>query len=275
MASQDDENESERHMRQVLEHEGFRVVRVPSRSTKTADYRVSDELHKYLIEVKSKVDDPEMMAIFEQDFLEKGEATRREPGGYTSGMTKIIREAAKQLHSTPTDPGEFKLIWFAARGDSPELQMDQFRATLFGEVCVVTARAGQSLRTMPCYYFTFSEFYTHRHIDGAIASSETHGGLYMNTFSSKAGALRKTKLFRMFDSFGAVCDPPALEARDDALVFDLDTDRRDKAAVYSALCEKYRFAPDQLLPIEGQVVTARIGFTAPIKLGSAALGPGR
>ena len=47
--SKKNEDESERQMRQVLEHEGFRVIRIPSTSTKTADFRVSDDEHNYLV----------------------------------------------------------------------------------------------------------------------------------------------------------------------------------------------------------------------------------
>lgn len=74
--TRDKEDSTETHMRQVLESEGFKVLRVPSSSNKTADFRVSDESHRYLIEVKRKEDDPERIAKFDQDFLDRGEAIR-------------------------------------------------------------------------------------------------------------------------------------------------------------------------------------------------------
>jgi hypothetical protein len=157
-ARKDKEGETELHMRRVLEYEGFQVDRIASTSVKRADYHVSDDLHKYLAEVKRKEDDPVRIARFDQDFLENGEAARSEPGGRTSVMSGLIREAAKQLESTPTVPDEFKLIWFAAWGESPELQMDQFRSTLYGECRMLTARPQQGLREIPCYYYTFNEF---------------------------------------------------------------------------------------------------------------------
>jgi len=71
--------------------------------------------------------------------------------------------------------------------------MDQFRSTLYGEVDVVTARAQEGRRTIPCYYYTFNEFYNLRRIiDGAIASSQTRSGLYINSLSQNADALKKT-----------------------------------------------------------------------------------
>src|SRR5437879_3287597 len=98
----DKEDETELHMRQVLEKEGFEVTRIPSSSSKTADYRVSDDQHKYLIEVKRKEDDPERIATFNRDFIDIGEAIRTEAAGQTNAMASIIREAAKQLDTTPT-----------------------------------------------------------------------------------------------------------------------------------------------------------------------------
>lgn len=260
MPALEKEDETELHMRQALENEGFQVVRIPSSSKRRADYRVSDDQHNYLLEVKRKEDNPDRIARFLQDFLDKGEAIWREPGGHTNLMASIIRDAAEQLESTPTVQGEFKLIWFAAWGESPELQMDQFRSTLFGEVRILISEPQQEPRQIPCFYYAMNEFYKLPHIDGAIASSPARGGLYINTFSPRARALKQTKLFRMFERIGAVCDPTALEAGGDALIFDLDTNRRDKAAVFARLCQKYQFGRREMLPIEGDVVIARFGL---------------
>lgn len=264
----DKEDETELYMRLVLEHEGFQVTRIPSSSKKTADYRVSDDRHSYVIEVKRKEDDPECLARFQKEFLEKGEASRSESGGHTNVMAGIIRDAAKQLESTPTEPGEFKLIWFAAWGERPELQMDQFRSTLYGEVTILIATPHEGIRQIPCFYYTFNEFYKLPHIDGAIAFSEARGGLYLNSFCPKADALKQTKLFRMFEKAGAVCDPSALEASGNALIFDKDTDRRNKAAVYEILRQKYRFGPLEMLPLESKVEIYRFGLKEiPIAMG--------
>ena len=238
----DQEDSTETHMRQVLEHEAFKILRVLGSSHKTADFRVSDESHRYLIEVKRKEDNPERIAKFEQDFLETSEAVRNEPAGRTNILAGIIEAAAQQLQAMG-DPEEFRLIWFVAMGATPELQIDQFRSTLYGEVPMILTNRGTTSPPIPCYYYSFSKFFDLQQIDGAIAATPQHGVFYLNTFSEKAPELRLTKLFKMFEARAGAIDPAAKELAGEALILDGAVDRRDKAACYASLLRKSHSSP--------------------------------
>jgi hypothetical protein len=256
--SRDKEDREEAHMRRVLEAEGFAVCRVPTTSTETADYRVSDGDNRYVIEVKRKEDDDARIEAFNKKFAETGEARREEPAGRTNAIAGIIQKAAGQLKSIAC-PGEFKVIWFAPRGESPELQIDQFRSTVYGEVPMILVTGNQVRPPVPCYYYTFSKFFEFKEVDAAIVATESKGLLYLNDFSQSASQFRATKLFKMFEACNAAVDPTARERVGEALILDGSVNRRDKAACYSALLKKYSFRPDQLLPFEeGQVSIARI-----------------
>src|SRR5713101_4986654 len=182
---------------------------------------------------KRKEDDSERIETFNQDFNDNGEAFRTEAAGYTNTMASIIRDAAEQLDTTTPFPGEFKLIWFAAKGQNAQLQVDQFRSTLYGQVDILTATAGKPVRVIPGFYYTFNEFYKLPQIDGAIGCFDTlddlylkaHAGFYLNSYSPRASELKQTKLFKMFARAAAICDPSALEATGDALICNHDTDR--------------------------------------------------
>ena len=115
------ENEAERQVRGFLESEGFGVERIPALpGEQRADFQVTYGGDLYIVEVKGREGDEEYI----RDLAEKGEAVREDIVGRTNPVSKRIREAAKQLGSTPADGTAFRVIALVAVGDDPDVQAD-------------------------------------------------------------------------------------------------------------------------------------------------------
>lgn len=225
--------DAERVVEEMLVNKGFIVTRLEEATdTRTADFRVADGTTSYLIEVKSKVDDEGFYVK-----LRSGDPVIcDEPRGPRNVMSRIVRDAADQLGSTPADDSEFRMIWFVAEGRDADLQAEQFRSTLYGTADLLVAGRGEAVR---CYYFTYSEFFQLREVDCALITKGGRSLLCVNNLGVRARRLRETKLYKDFESAGALCDPELEESRSKAFVADCPGKRWDEKAIEAYLCSKY------------------------------------
>jgi len=140
---------------------------------------------------------------------------------------------------------DFKWLWLYALGKAPDLKMRQFLATLYGVMYIGDfEKSGPSL---PCFYFSFNEFYRSSEIiDGAIISTRQEAKLCLNNFSTRYMALKNSVLYRKFQ--GGICDPERLESEGKAYIADCDLDRSNKKAVLKYIQNKYN--KKKLLDIE-------------------------
>src|SRR5438045_4732808 len=130
------ENNSERHVREFLEGQDFKVQRIATVSgQKRADYYVADSDKSYVVEVKGKTGDE----AYIESLLSSGEAFREEFLGRTNPISQDIREAAEQLLATPAESEAFRIVAFVATGDDPYTQASQIESTLYGIVELLSA----------------------------------------------------------------------------------------------------------------------------------------
>jgi hypothetical protein len=235
------ETPEEIEARGFFEFRGYIVTRIPeARDGQRADYSLKDGTDRYIVEVKSRGPD--------QDFasqLERGaRAESKQPMGRTNTISRQVKEASDQLAATdPDDLSALRLIVFVAAGDDPELQVEQFKRTLYGIVDLLRQEASEAIAT-PCFYFTFNEFFRFPHVDGALVlfpmgAQKTDVHLYANGYSCRSDRLRASKLYQQLALSGAVTDPVMLERAGKAFVADTDLDRRNEGAVLSYIRNKY------------------------------------
>lgn len=227
--------ESERAVSSALESEGFEVAHIPEREEPTPDLLATINDEKYLIEVKTREDDPHLFPEWENR-LSRGEIVSSGIS-YTNQnrVRNIIRHGVKQLSTHRTDDHDFSILWLLATGYDPRAQSEQFLATIFGTTYVKGPDRGGLTK---CYYFHHSEFFRAQDdLDGAIVSTEFSGQLCINSYSPRAEDLKTSSLAKVFSP--AIVDPLEDESKGFAYIADFEGNRNDEQATLRNLAEKY------------------------------------
>lgn len=137
------ERPEERQVGRFFESLGYTVSRIPAAPrTRQADFRVWSEAERFIIEVKARGPNQE----FARQLKETGQAGSEEPMARTNVISAQVSDAASQLHATDSDDARaLRLMAFVARGDDPDLQLDQFKKTTYGIVDLLTAKGTRPL----------------------------------------------------------------------------------------------------------------------------------
>lgn len=226
----------EQYIKTILESFGFLAKKLPESQDSSPDFLVTGEKDKYLIELKTKFDDPAEIADWKET-LNRGEiAEKHDTTSRKNTISKRIRESADQLESI-TDTVDLRLVWLLAVDRYQEMKLEQFRSTLYGNVGIFDLDESSG-NLIPCYYFDFNEFYsTSNTLDGAIISTVQNAIFCFNTFSPNYRLIKASEIAKKFGK--AVCDPLVEELAGDAFVMDTDIDRRDEGALIKYLNKKY------------------------------------
>jgi hypothetical protein len=213
---------------------GFHVTQIPESEWRTADL-LATRGERYLIEIKTKEDDPAAISERAQGLGAGQIVESGAPFTPQNTMSRIVRHGVDQLDAHAAQERDFCLLWLLAVGSDLESQYEQFLATLYGLTNVV---GPDSLPLMPCYYFRESAFFRWRNVlDGAIVGTLDKGELCINSYSPRADAFKNSSLAGIFGT--AVRDPRQREAEGRGYIADCDADRRDEQAILRYVQEKY------------------------------------
>jgi hypothetical protein len=213
---------------------GFAVEYVPEGSERRADLFVKDEVSSYVIEVKQRLDDPAMLTKHSER-LDRGEiVTRAAPCAYSNRTSAILTQAAKQLDSTPTPTGTFRLIWLQLDGLDHDLRWKQAFATFYGSVYLFPKKNRQS-NTPQCFYFDYSAAFSMPNVDGLVLSDVEGIHLCVNEFSRTVEEFTESRLFHGFAQSNALTDPRKMKMRTDVVVLRSDVSRKDDRQILDAL----------------------------------------
>lgn len=239
------ETPEELEARKFFECLGYVVTQVPESSgSERADYAVADGVDQFVAEVKSRGRDE----AFERSMERFGHAESQQAVGRSNPISKQISVAAGQLASTAAEsPGLLRIVVLVAAGDDPELQADQFQATLYGTVDLLREDV-DGVVAVPCFYFAFSDFCRFPGVDAAVVLVPPAARLCINGFSRRRGRLAESNLYKVLSAAGAVSDPEAQERLGQAFLADADIDRRDEAAMLGYVRSKYGLP--ELLPFK-------------------------
>jgi len=204
------ETAEELQVRRFFESFQYEVTRISeAEDAQTADYCVQDGPERFIVEVKSRGADVEFASQLEHGSV----AGSEQPMARTNRISRRVREAVDQLSATdPKDLSTPRVIAFVAAGDDPDLQVDQFQKTIYGTVDLVS-EAGSGATALPCFYFTFSDFFRFRLLDGAVVLSPRGAWLCVNTFGERRDPLRASRLYEQLSATSAVTDPDQLAER--------------------------------------------------------------
>ena len=228
----------------ILEQWNFEVTSLPtSHLKKQSDYLVTVDGLRFLIEEKTKFDDPKREVSRDEKLANGNIHLESIPLVLNNGHSKKITEAVSQLVSSSKLSHEFRIVWFNAQGRNPEAKYNQFIATLYGTTNISELNSPHYRR---CYFFRNSEFYRHRAIlDGAVVTYQDGDSIKMrfclNSLSERYNYLRDTLFTRTFAQ--AVEDPLKAEENGTAFVLDGYIDRNDERELLSYLEQKYHTLP--------------------------------
>lgn len=227
----------------LLDHWGVRVTPIPTSDDEQSDFLAKLGRSSFLIEEKTKMDDPARLRE-RSDILSEGRIhTAARPIVRSNRLSGIVKKAVGQLASSAQSyDHNFRLIWFTGTGHEAQAHYHQFIATLYGTTNVWEMNGGMT----PCYFFRNNEFHRYSsELDGAVAACVSQGKLSarfcVNPLSPGAQSLRRTKFVKLFGT--AVEDPTRLERSRGAYILDSATDRTDEDALLAELQRKYRTRP--------------------------------
>ncbi|MBI1965493.1 MAG: hypothetical protein HYS46_04520 [Betaproteobacteria bacterium] len=176
-------------IRLLNEHE-FEVSEIPGkRDSKTPDlYVIKDNAH-YIIEIKSRQDNIERTTAERAAFVRGEVVSKSETINRTNAVSAIVGDAIDQLRTYPASAHSFRLIWLHADGRDAELQMMQFRGTLYGLTHIYDMTEEHDNRE--CYYFGFNDFFRYKDVlDGAILTAGLKLQVCINDLSPNATRFR-------------------------------------------------------------------------------------
>ena len=139
---------------------------IPTGSEKSADFLVSCNGLKVIVEVKLKTVDKEKK-LRREEILNSGNIYIDESEKYiNNSINTIVRESNKQLRkSSENIPSDFNILLFIGTGYNSHINTEQLKNLLYGKVDVV---AFPEKILFPCYSYNHSDFLRRESIDCVI-----------------------------------------------------------------------------------------------------------
>jgi hypothetical protein len=224
----------------ILESWGFSIEKIPEstrQGEQTPDFVVKDAESFYILEVKTREDDPAQTAKRNETLQLGALFAEHLPLVRRNTVSGIVRDAYDQLKSVDADNGAFRLAWLVASDRAQDAKSRQFEAALYGTTRMFDLDSAEGVHR-PCYFFRNSDFFRYRNVlDAAIVSTLESAKLCLNTLSPRYSSFKQTQLYARFGN--AICDPVIEEARGEAYIVDSDVNRNDEAEVMAYLRTKY------------------------------------
>lgn len=229
---------AEECVKATLEYWGFKVRRIPpKKKRKVPDFLVQGEGRSYLVEVKTKLDNPYTQTR-KHDALSHGKVhVETQTDLPRNVLGDIVDKAAQQLNAEHQDV-DFRLLWLVALGEDSENQIERFISTLYGRR-KIGCNKGDEYTLFPCYGLTRGKFkQLEEQLDGAIVGDPESACLCLNHYSIKHQMLRNSKLGRCLN-IGTI-DPLKEERLGHAFIADKPIPDRDWTQVTDDLRRKYK-----------------------------------
>lgn len=239
------ENQMKGALREFFLENGFKVDDIRAGKKERADFLISTDYERIILELKIKGEDEEELRD-RRKILDSGSIySRSESSLRRNRMSGLVRKGVSQLVETP-DEADFKVLWLHAAGRYGEILETRLTATLYGRRQLIHTENEHDDRY--CYYFDNSDFFRHRSVlNAAIVSFEDRCQLCINDLYPDADAFRRSEFRSLFGE--GYIDPVEFERMGDAYIVDGSVDRRDEMAVTRFIIEKYQCGMVQSLDL--------------------------
>lgn len=252
---------STEHARAVLASEGFVVEDIPQAPPdKRADLRVWFEAEEYVLEAKLRAPHVGWRNLMKEVDAEGCASVSRQIDPWNS-LSSTITEAHEQLMSTPAGSAALRVLWAVALHDDDDFVIACLEKRLVGSelLVVIDSQALTVGKTIVCYHHSNNDSERCPGLDAAVLGTRKGANLFVNYFSERRDALRRSRLHRMFDACGAVVDPEVDVARGSAFMLGADfvgprdgrtqwAYLRERYGVTTSIMSQYQFAGAALVP---------------------------
>lgn len=218
----------ENHVRGMLETMKFRVEKLPenpmgvAEPPRMADFKATDELHTYLVEV-TEAKDKRYLDLMSP--IVGGQITAPVPGTTLmrdlnkpyDGLVDKIADKDDQLSRTPIQ-ADFKVLWMVAHQgwalEDAHAEADQIERYLYGMIDLSgfdhdptsAADVEASRRTLRCLFFHDYGFKRHPDLDAVGFVSDCELRLWPNPKSPRAEVFKRSRLFQEIAKVGEIFD---------------------------------------------------------------------
>lgn len=234
---------SEKEAQELLEANQYSVEKIPESNRRTADFFVSKNNDRYLIEVTEKEPEKAFTQMI-QTASKEGLGTLIRKLDRNNGLDGIIKRKAAQLRETDKE-ADFRLLWIAGPNGDSDFFRDILIRTLYGlaQVSAVRSMDLDVLKTTPptthiCFYYDYFSFYGLPELDGVILSAQGQKILFVNPFGGKASEFRDSEIHHLFENIGAVADPDTIK-EPSVLFLGLNVERSSQRAKWEYIKSTY------------------------------------
>ncbi|WAM23475.1 hypothetical protein [Myxococcus sp. NMCA1] len=242
---------SEKDAQELLEANQYSVEKLPESNRRTADFFVSKNNDRYIIEVTEK-EPAEAFTQMLQTANKEGLGTLIRELDRNNGLDGIIKKKAAQLRATDRE-ADFKLLWIAGPNGDSDFFRDVLIRTLYGlaQLSAVRSMDLDFLKTSPptmhiCFYYDYFSFYGLPDLAGVIFSVQGQKILFVNPFGGKASEFRNSEIHHLFENIGAVADPDTI--KDPSVLFlGLKVERSNQRAKWEYIKNTYGILTSRMI----------------------------
>lgn len=225
---------------------GIAAEEIPRGPDRTPDLLVNDDTEcPFLIEVKTRRDDPKYLKEISGELASGGVVGRSKPINYCDAIDKMLSDGAKQIKLNDPHNSQFHVIWFHCDGFDADRYQIQTEATIYGIEKLVSEQVGPLIT---CYYFGESSFFTLRSfLDGVVVSKEGKAQFFLNNHSPRFEKVLTSPLSVAFGK--GVFYPSMNEGITGFMINDSTCYRGDERANLDYLRKKYSVEHLQVMPM--------------------------
>ncbi|MBZ4423034.1 hypothetical protein [Myxococcus sp. RHSTA-1-4] len=234
---------SEKEAQELLESNHFSVEKIPESDRRTADFFVSKNSDRYLVEVTEK-EPANAFTQMLQTADKEGLGTLIRELDRNNRLDGVIKEKVNQLRATNKE-ADFRLLWIAGLHGDADFLRDVLTRTLYGMARLLVFHSTDldvlsksPPTTCTCFYYDYFSFYRVPDLDGVIFSAQGQKTLFVNPFGDKISAFRESEMYDLFKNVGTVADPGTI--KDPSVLFlGLDVDRSEERAKWEYIRKTY------------------------------------
>lgn len=240
---------------------GMKAIKIKESIEESPDFFIEFGSEKILVELKTKIDDNELIKRREQAFENDELFERATVIARSNSISKRIRKAADQLSAYKQKLGaDYCYVFLVANGEYQSEQIGKFKTSLYGDKDIIPMGADFDRGIKKCYYYTNSDFFNNRKVlDGAFVLGGNFVCLCINSVSDNYENVIKSDFVEVFRP--GVLNPIELEDEGSAYIMDAPIDRANETALKKYLCEKYSL--NHIVPFNWPqfAITSRINLT--------------
>lgn len=197
-------------------HIGFTVEEIEESDTPRADLKLNDGEQTYVVEVKEKVDTGAHSTTQTVDIPNDSVTFRVTKRGRLNRLDAILRNADKQIESTPRENESIGLVWMQFDGDTAAEYGTRLPYSFYGIADLVPRGHGGC--SLNCLYFDYSTAFEVPNVCGVLICENDSLQLAINQFAQNSNYLRSSKLAKRLGA--SIYDPLELTKQQNVLLLD-------------------------------------------------------